>query len=89
MESYDRLEAMHEQMKARQKARENAVPIRVLTQIRTLALSREGHVWDLLTALADEGLSALAAGSGTAETSETSAQCEASQSGLAERGNAQ
>jgi hypothetical protein len=34
-------------------------------------------------------LNALAAGSGTAETNEDSAQCEASQSGLAKQGNAQ
>ena len=33
-----------------------------LTQIRTLALSRQGHDWDLIVALADEAIAALLKG---------------------------
>lgn len=84
---HDRLEAQAAAIKARQKALEYAVPTRVLTQIRNLALAHDGHSWDLAIALADEGLAALAAATGTAETSEDLAQGEASQSGP--KGNAQ
>jgi hypothetical protein len=56
----------------------------------------DSHGWMGLTAIeaawreGSLGYEALAAGSGTAETSETSAQCEASQSGPnASEGNAQ